>query len=357
MATGPATRISDIVVPQIFHQYNQNLTTEKTAIIQSGAVVEDAALAAQLVGGGLTFNTPSFKDLDNEAEDIMTDDPDDVYSSPPYNAPLHNSVPKKIQTLNEISVRLSRHMSWSSVTLAGLLAGADPLNAIQNRIAYFWARRRQAAFIALMKGIFADNDAAPAGSEHVQFDLTYDASGSSFQQGVTEFNTVNFLRSALTMGDNQDTLGMVLMHSVVYHKAQINNLIDFVSDAVNPNAAAVPTFLGRRVIVDDGMPNASNVYQTWLFGPGAVRFGAGSPAVPTEIERAPRAGQGAGQDILHNRVMWCFHPVGYRYNGSAPNGGPDNTATTNNLADVNSWFRVYPERKQIKIARLLTREF
>jgi hypothetical protein len=37
---------------------------------------------------------------------------------------------------------------------------------------------------------------------------------------------------------------------------QKNNLIDFIPDA--EGHINIPTFLGRRVIVDDGMPNPSH---------------------------------------------------------------------------------------------------
>jgi hypothetical protein len=161
------------------------------------------------------------------------------------------------------------------------------------------------------------------------------------------------------MGDSQDDLGLVLMHAVVYHKAQLNNLIEFVPDSTNMNAVDIPFFLGRRVIVDDGMPvdGTGKIFDTWMFGAGAVRMGVGSPDQATEMERAPRAGKGAGQDILHTRVEWCLHPVGYKYAVASPaSGGPSNAATSGNLAHADSWVRVFPERKQIKIARLKTIE-
>jgi len=82
----------------------------------------------------------------------------------------------------------------------------------------------------------------------------------------------------------------------------------------------------------------------------------GSPSVPTEVDRVPAAGDGGGQDVLHNRVEWTLHPTGHAYIGTAPNGGPSNAATANNLAAAASWSRVWSERKQIKIARLITRE-
>ncbi len=157
----------------------------------------------------------------------------------------------------------------------------------------------------------------------------------------------------------------MFMHSIVYSKAQKNNLIDFIPDA--EGHINIPVFLGRRVIVDDGMPNpagdtangantggGSGLYHTWLVGPASFRLGVGTPVVPTEVFRYPSRGNGAGQDVLFNRVEWTIHPVGHAWVGSSPayEGGPTNAQ----LSAQGSFVRVFPERKQIKLARLITRE-
>lgn len=344
MASG-VTRIADVVVPEIFSPYVQQMTQEKSRLIRSGAITLDAQLNSALAGGGLTFNEPSFKDLDNDAENVSTDDP------------ATDSTPNKIGTATEIQVRLSRNNSWSSMDLSGDLAGADPMQAIANRVSDYWARRQQAAFVATLNGVFADNAAAPTGTEHVQNDMTHDVSGASFVDGVTNFSAEAFIDATATMGDSMEDLTMVMVHSIVYARMLKNNLIDFVSDSVNGNAVRIPTFLGREVVVDDGVPRSSGVFNTWLFGRGAVRGGMGSPKVPTEVDRKPAAGNGGGQDVLFNRTEWIIHPVGHAYAGTPPNGGPSNASTTNNLAHADSWKRVFSERKQIRIARLITREF
>lgn len=345
MASGAGT-VSDVVVPEVFSPYVQQFTEEKSRIIQSGAAVRDAALDVVLAGGGLTFNEPSFKDLDNDADNVASD------------TLATTSTPNKIGTATEIQVRLSRNNSWSSGDLAADLAGADPMRAIGNRVGAYWVRRLQAAFIATISGVFADNAAAPVGTEHEQNDMTHDVSGGAFVDGVTNFSAEAFLDAAVTMGDSMDQLGLVIMHSIVYNRALKNNLIDFVADSRNPAAESIPTFLGRQVVVDDGMPRSSGVFQTWLFGAGAIRLGMGAPKVPTEVERKPDAGNGSGQEILYNRTEWCIHPVGYQYAVASPaKGGPSNANTSGNLAHADSWLRVFPERKQIKIARLITREF
>lgn len=341
MASG-VTRISDVVVPEIFTPYVQQLTEEKSRLVQSGALVSDSRFTSLLSGGGLTFNEPSFKDLDNDAENVSTDDPASL------------STPNKIGTATEIQVRLSRNNSWSSMDLTAALAGADPMNAIANRVADYWTRRLQAAFVATMVGNFAQN-ATATNANHAQNDMTHDISGAAYAAGVTDFSAEAFIDATLTMGDSMEDLSLVMMHSVVYGRAQKNNLIDFIPDS--EGRINIPMFLGRQVVVDDGLPNTGGVFQTWLFGAGAVRFGAGNPKVPTETDRKPDAGTGGGQDILYNRVEWVIHPSGNAYVGTAPAGGPSNAATANNLAAAASWARVFSERKQIKIARLVTREY
>lgn len=338
------TAVADVIVPQLFGTYTQQITEEKSRLIRSGAVSRDAALDEFLTGGGLTAHMPSWKDLENDADNVSSD-------------VTGTSSPNKIGSLDEIVVRLSRNNSWATADLSAALAGSDPADAIATRVGDYWTRRLQAVFVASMNGVFADNDAAPTGTEHVAGDLTYDASGASFADGVTNFSAENFLDAAITMGDSADSLGMVFMHSIVYNRALKNNLIDFISDSANGLAIRIPTFLGREVVVDDGMPTAGGVFQTWLFGTGALRLGMGAPKTPTEIDRLPAAGNGGGQEVLYNRVEWVMHPVGHKYAGSAPNGGPSNANTTNNLANAGSWQRVFSERKQIKIARLITREF
>ncbi|CAM0068543.1 major head protein [Vibrio phage K251 g3] len=342
------TRLSDLIVPEVFNPYVQQETEEKSRVIASGALVRDPQLDASLAAGGITFNTPSFKDLDNDEENVSGDEQDDRFTGGSA-----NSKPKKIGTAKEVSVRLSRNQSWSSADLASDLIGTDPMNAIGSRVGAYRARRLQAAFIATMKGIFADNDADPASGEHTKGDLTHSIKGSSYS-AATAISAPAVIDTAVTMGDSAEALGMMMVHSIVYARLQKNNLIDFIPDA--RGETMIPTFLGRTVIVDDGMPASGGVYETWMFGAGAVRLGMADPKVPTETKRDPDSGNGGGSEILYNRWEWCIHPVGHAFIAAASGGGPSNAATSGNLGNAASWKRAYSERKQIKIARLVTRE-
>lgn len=356
MADGPTTFISDVVVPEIFTPYAQQLTEEKSRIIQSGLAARDGAIDELLSGGGITFDAPSWKDLDNDDERISNDS-SSVFNTADASAnaagsgtsPERAPDPHKIESLQEILVRLSRNQSWSSMDLTSALAGADPMEAIANRVAAYWARRLQLAFIATWNGVIADNVANDSS------DYVNDISGASFTDGVTNFSAEAFLDASVTMGDSMEDLSTVVVHSVVYNRMQKNNLIDFIPDSTG--RVNIPTFLGREVIIDDGVPRTGNVYDTWLFGSGATRLGIGTPKVPTEVDRRAGGGNGGGQDVLYSRVEWAIHPVGHAFVGTATKGGPANSGTAgDDLNEAGSWNRVFAERKQIKFARLVTRE-
>lgn len=366
MATGPLTRISDIIVPEIFTAYIQQLTEEKSRLIQSGALMRSEFMDGLLAGGGLTFNVPSFKDLDNDTDNVMGDQVADIYAlsvsagSPALPSAFTDAIPAKTGTAQEIAVRLSRHKSWSAANLATRLAGADVMGSIMSRVSTYWARRLQAAFIATIGGVCRDNGTNDSG------DYANDIASTTYVAGTTDFSAEAFIDAKLTMGDSMDNTSILMTHSIVYARLLKNDLIDFVKDSTG--TMRIATFMGHEVIVDDNLPSGSAVvrddasagnsgcYESWIFGGGAVLLGMGSPDPATEIERQASAGNGGGQDILHNRHEWAIHPVGHAYTGTAPNGGPGNTTGSNDLGNAGAWNRVYAERKQIAFARLITRE-
>lgn len=354
-------QVSDVIVPEIFTPYIRQLTEEKARLVQSGVLAQSAAIDGLLAGGGLTFNIPSFQDLDASdatgSDNVSTDQVSDIQaasfeSGTPTDANRGDSVPDKLATSQEIAVRLSRNKSWSTANLAGELAGDDPMQAIADRVAFYWTRRLQRIFIATWNGVIADNVLAPTGGDtHVQDDLENDISGASFIDGVTNFSAEAFLDAAVTMGDSMENLTAVMVHSVVFNRMQKNNLIDFIPDA--RGEIQIPTFLGREVIIDDAMPRTGQVHDTWLFGSGSSSLGSAGATVPTEVHREPLAGNGGGQEILTTRQVWTIHPTGHAFiQGAIPDGGPTNA----NIAAAASWSRRYPERKQISFARLVTRE-
>lgn len=338
-------RVSDIIVPTRFAPYVQTLTEQKSRLIQSGTIAASDFLNNFLAGGGDTITVPSFEDIDDEGNQL-----DDVVGDDTDNQGTYQS----IGTFPQVAVRLNRNQQWKSMDLAATLAGSDPADAIAQQVAAYWSRKLQRIFVSTWNGIIADNAAAPAGNDtHTQDDLTIDISGGSYTAGVTDFSAEAFIDAQTLLGDSAEDLTTVMVHSSVYARMKKNNLIDYIVDSANGAAVQVPTFLGLEVIVDDGMPVTGSVYDTWLFGAGATLLGTGTPKVPAEVERLPNDGLGAGAEALHSRGMWSMHPVGHAWIGTAASvGGPTNAE----LAGAANWARRTPERKQVKMARLVTRE-
>lgn len=362
MATG-AHSINDVVVPRVFTPYMQQMTERKVRLIQAGVLTRSTMLDGLLSGGGKTFDMPSWRALDNDADNVGTDSEADRIAATRAQAwpgTRGDSVPNKIQSSTEVAVRLERNNSWAAGDLAEELAGSDPMDAVADGISYYWQERLQAAFIATMQGVCKDNGGNDNG------DYAHEVVGTAFVDGTTNFTSKAYLRAKLTMGDSMNDLAVVMVHSAIFNQMQENNLIDFIPDA--RGEVQIPTFMGAEVIMDDGMPSGTSVvrkngnagaagmYETWLFGRGAAYLGVGMAPVPTEIERQPSAGNGMGSEVLHSRQVWAIHPRGHAYTGTAPDGGPGNNTGANNLNHAGSWNRVFPERKQIKFARLITRE-
>lgn len=344
MTTG-VLRIADVVVPAVFTPMVERLVIERSPLIQSGAMVTDPALDAFLNGAGLTVNMPKGNQLDvQDQENVSSDDPT-VFS-----------VPNKPTQAAEVAVRLSRNNSWSDMDLVSALLGYDPMQSIATMVADYWTKRRERAVIAHLSGIFA-MDAAATDAYHTQGEMTRDISGSAFAAGVTNFGGGAFIDAQLTMSDAMDELTLMAMHPVVYANARKANLISFIQPS--EVSGKIPVYQDAQVIVARNLPMpAPGVFETWLFGRGAVQAGSGRAKVPNETLRVPGAGNGGGQEIMWDRVEWAHHVPGTAFIGAGtPAGGPSNAATTGNLAAASSWRRIAPDRRYLRIARIVSREF
>jgi hypothetical protein len=325
------TQISDIIVPSAFTSYTQLITQEKTKLLQSGAVSRDPMLDAFLAGGGNIETMPAFNDLSYSASNVSSDTGAD-------------STPDKIGSIQQIVHRLSRNKSWATADLAGDLAGADPMGAIVARAGTYWARELQRMLMATLKGVTLANVAANGS------DSTLDIKGAAYVAGTTNFQGEVFLDALSLKGDSFGEMGTLVVHSRVYFRMLKEDLITFMQDSTQNTS--IPTYMGLRVVYDDGVFNASGVYHSYVLGNGSIRLGLGTPKVPTEVFRNPAAYNGGGLETLFNRNEFAIAPLGYTYAGSFSGGGASNTT----LETAGSWTRVYPETKQVPMVTIITRE-
>lgn len=327
------TNISDIIVPEVFQQYMIRETAERARIFQSGLLVSDGSLSSFLAGGGYSVKLPRWDDLWNTA----TSAPSDNASS---DDEASDATPLAITANNDLAIRQNRNQGWSSSDLTAALAGDDPLAMVVARVATFWANSLERTFVSTLKGIVAESVAPTASSTSNADDLVHTAAA-----GVTPEDIID---AAATMGDADDRLSAIIMHSKIYASLAKQNLIDFIPDS--EGRSRFPTYLNYTVIRDDDCPVATGVYDTYLIARDAFAWGEGSARVPVETDRHPRGGDGGGVEELWTRREFVMHPRGYSciVADAASGASPIDSV----LAVATSWQRNALERKQIGFACL-----
>lgn len=331
------TRISDVIVPEVFNSYMAKNTRQIMAFYQTGVLRPDADLSAKLAGGGRTFNVPFWRDLDDTESDTASDDPDSY------------ATPGNIGTSKDVALRQVRTRGWSTANLTSELAGSDPMQRISTRVGDYWGRQFDDVAIATARGVFADNIANDNG------DMVHDISNDSATPVTADelLSTEAIMAAAQTMGDAKRDLNLLVMHSVVQTRLSENDLIDFRPDS--ESKGWLEYFQGFRIHVSDKVPAIAGVnrvrYHTYLFGANAFGWAEHDVEKPVETKSDPAAGDGMGIETLWTRRQFALHPYGIKWTDSNVSGiFPTNAE----LRLAENWDRVYPERKQIPMALLIT---
>lgn len=307
------TKIADVIVPDVFNQYVIERTAELSTFYQSGIISHNPELDKLATAGGKLINMPFWEDLTGEDEVLSDTTPLGV---------------DKITANKDVAALLMRGKAWSANDLAKALSGDDPMRAIGDLVAAYWARRQQVTLISTLKGVFASGTMAAN---------SHDISGEATDFG---FTGETFLDASYKLGDNEEKLTGISVHSQVYANLRKQNLIEFALDSENK---PIPTYMGKRVIVDDGMPVESGVFTTYIFGQGAIGLGNGAAPVPTETDRDSLQ----GDDILINRQHFLLHPRGVKFTNTTVAG---ESPTNAELATAGNWERVY-EPKNVRIVQ------
>lgn len=315
------TRIADVIVPEVFNPYTVNRTMELSALYQSGIVQNVSELQGALGKGNRYFNMPFWNDLDGDDESL-----EDTQG--------WALTPDKITSGQDMATQLFRGKAWSATDLSATLSGDDPMRAIGDLVASYWSRRMQAALISTLKGSFT-----AIADTHVN-DI-------SVPTGATDANKISGAAIVDTMsklGDAHDVLTGIVMHSVPYFNLVKQGLVEDVRDS--QGNVLYKAYLGKRIIIDDGVPVEDGKYTTYLFGNGAIGYAEGSPEVPTETDRDKLA----GEDILINRKHFVLHPRGIKFTNASVSG----TAPTNaELAAGENWSQIYSD-KHIRMVAMIT---
>jgi len=326
-AAGDTTRITDVIVPEIFNPYVDVYTSEKSRLRQSGIISSIPGLV--FPNGGGTVNMPFWNDLTGNSE-VIKDDDDGL-------------TPAKINAGKDVAVVLQRGKAWSAGDLATAFSGSDAMGAIARKVGDFWLRDEQATLISILKGIFSSSS-----MNGNKLDITDEDEET---KATVSKNTI--VDAISLLGDSGDLLTGIVCHSAVLYDLAKKEMLDAKVNIGNTEIAPeFQKFLGRDVIADDGCPvetltagdyAGKKAYTTYLFGVGAIGFAPGTPPVPTETARNALA----GKDTLVNRRHFILHPRGVKWNGASVESNeptPSNTV----LARAANWTRVY-ENKNVRI--------
>lgn len=331
-------QLSDIINVTVFQDLPAVNSPEKTAFFEAGVVTRNSLLDSIANQPGKVAELPFWKDLDGSSEvNYTTDNPSDV------------AVPQKVTQGEQIARKAFVNKGWSSSDLASeLVMGAKSMEHIRARTDAYFMRQWQRRLIATCNGVLADNVAA--NSSDMVINAAVESTAS--QTASTKFNRDSFTDAVYTMGDAADALRAIAVHSAVMKQMVKNDDIVYIPDSMGQ--LSIPTYMGLRVIVDDGLPVVAGStsgfkYTSVIFGEGAFGYGVGSPTTPVEVEREAAQGNGGGIETLWVRNTWLLHPFGYQQTGT-PAG---NSFTLAELAAATSWSRVI-DRKNVPISFLIT---
>lgn len=319
------TKLTDVVVPELFSQYVLERTTEKSELINSGAIENNPQLNALVSGGGNTMQMPKWNDLTGESQ--VFSESDDIETD-------------KITSHKETATLIMRAKGWSSHDLSAALAGDDPMRRIAERVGDWWIRDEKRIVMAILKGVFASSTMA----DHV-----LNISGET-NSGI---DAKAVLDAKQLMGDAADDLTLIYMHSAVFTELQKQQLITFVQPA--QANIRIPTYLGYNVICDDSAPvefgegGAKDKFTTYLLSRGCIQRGVGTPAgfVATETFRNAKK----SVDELYNRQAKVLHPKGMSWIGQS--NIAKETPTNEELATGTNWERAAAESKQVGMVALV----
>jgi len=312
------TKISDVIIPEVFAAYVIKMTKELSELINSGIAVQNSKLDGFVAQGGKLINMPFWQPITGSDEVLSDTDP---------------LTPDKITAAQDVAALLIRGKAWSANELASAFAGSSAMNAIGAQVAGWWARREQAVLISILIGIFSGTLA----STHVN-----DISGNSGNAAVISGDAI--LDTKQLLGDAAEQFTAIAMHSKTKTKLQKQNLIEYIPNA--RGEVVIPTYIGYRVIVDDGCPVEEDVYSTYLFSAGSFGRGDGIPVDLTPVETDRDSLQ--HDDILINRRAFILHPLGVKFTNTTVAGA---TPSNEELALPANWLKVV-EDKAIGLALL-----
>jgi hypothetical protein len=332
------TQITDLIIPKLFEQYAIERTAELSNFGMSGVMQSDAQFdeVCQTVGGR-EVDLPFFQDI-TPTRQLLAD--------------AATLTVNKITATKDTARIQNDAQAWSVNHLAKIVSGEDPLGAIISLVGAYWARIDEGLIISSLKGMFLN----PAGTLLTSNGIQIHSESIASKTAATCLTGSTFVDACVKLGDRQESLTAVAMHSATEASLRKLDLIDFIPDS--QGKVMIKTFQGRRVIVDDNLTTRAGttdgtVYSTYLFGDGLISRGVKRLDTPldggfgtegVELARVPLD----SDTVLINRRHYVLHPRGVRFTSSSVAG---DSPTNAELETAANWSRVF-EAKNCHVVQI-----
>lgn len=310
-----------------------------TAMLQSGAIVSDALITAQVQNGGYKFTLPFYDVLDPSGEQN-------------YDG-VENLVPTGYSSNKQSGTMWHRMRGWALNSFVATITGDDPWQALGAQIGVWRNKQKQRRLIGILNAILG----IPGNAEWDKHKTNLaTATGTVGDANKVNVDTIN---NAITQanGDHKSLYSMAVMHSAVANRLSNLQLLEYWK-GTDANGIQRPMNIasinGLTVIIDDGVPVAASAsaaghseYTTFLLGDGVIRYAD----VPTDhpSTKARDEEKAGGVDKLYIRYGESMHPNGFNWKGDPESDSPKDVE----LFKPENW-EVKFNPKAIPIARLIT---
>ena len=325
--------LADIVKRNNFAAYVSEAIKERSAFIQSGAVVRNPLLDSR--EGGTRIQVPEFNPV-SPTEEIIDGTATWGTSNGGY------LTPQKIGTGTQIATICHRGFAYAVDDVAVLAAGEDPMGHIRNQIADAINKLNSVRLFNHLQGLFA----SALSANHL--DLAKAGTGAAEANFLTASAVA---RGRSLLGERGEELDTIVVHpSVAYYLYQVGMLtfstsalstgtgIQWGGGGVGISDRAVGEFAGCTVVVDSAVntvaPSSSSGHQVeffcYLTTSGTILEG-NQQALRIEAERNILS----KQDVMSVDYHTAYHVMGTKWNDAADN------PTNANLATANKWALTY----------------
>lgn len=329
------------------YQWGQEKDLVTNAMLQSGAVVNDAVIANLISNGSDIYTAPFYKNF--TADPVNYDGATDITAV-------------ETEGSSETGVVFGRAKGFKAKDfIADFNSGADPMSFIVSKVAKYWQDQKQKELLSILNAIFGitSSSAGYAKDWHDEHITSLALTAKAAVADENKLGDATIAEAAQkALGSNAGEFGLAIMHSKVALNLATKQLLQYrkYTDAMGiERTLNIADINGYTVIIDDGVPVAVNSttetpeYTTFLLGTGCIRTADAPVDHPATVSRDEATA--GGVETLWTRQRQTIHPNGFSF--KKPSTGYTSSPTRTQLGTTANW-ELARNPKEIAIAKIVS---